>query len=140
MLPKEIEALMNSGSVYYESDLPDISQQQAIYRDLLFQFNHTLPSEMTRKNELLQQLLGSFGAGSYIEQPLHANWGKNTYFGKNVYVNFSLTLVDDAKIEIHDDVMIGPNVTLSAGTHPLSATQRLKKGQYNLPIVIERNV
>lgn len=36
--------------------------------------------------------------------------------------------------------MIGPNVTLCAGTHPLSPELRLKKAQYNLPITIEKNV
>lgn len=36
--------------------------------------------------------------------------------------------------------MIGPNVTLCAGTHPLSPELRLKKAQFNLPIVIEKNV
>lgn len=48
--------------------------------------------------------------------------------------------MDDTRIEIHDEVMIGPNVTICAGTHPLSPELRLKKAQYNLPVVIEKNV
>lgn len=36
--------------------------------------------------------------------------------------------------------MIGPNVTLCAGTHPLSPELRLQKAQYNLSITIEKNV
>ncbi|MDN6617580.1 MAG: sugar O-acetyltransferase, partial [Enterococcus sp.] len=100
----------------------------------------TLPSKTTEKAVLLAKLVGSFGEVCYIEQPFHANWGKNTHFGKQVYANFGLSLVDDTTIEIHDNVMIGPNVTLCAGTHPLSPSLRVKKAQYNLPIVIEKNV
>lgn len=129
---------MNSGETYLESS--ELKDEQAYYRDLLFRFNHTLPSRAKEKAVLLQQLLGSFGEGSYLEQPFHANWGKNTFIGVNVYANFGLSLVDDTRIEIQDDVMIGPNVTLCAGTHPLSPELRMKKAQYNLPIVIEKNV
>lgn len=136
-LDKVIEE-MHSGRIYYETE--ELGEKQAYYRDILFKFNHTLPSKQAEKQALLQELLGAFGPASYIEPPLHANWGKNTYFGSRVYANSSLTLVDDTRIELHDDVMIGPNVTLCAGTHPLSPQLRRKKAQYNLPIIIEKNV
>ncbi|WP_438733250.1 sugar O-acetyltransferase [Enterococcus sp. AZ128] len=129
---------MDSGENYFETN--ELKDEQAFYRDLLFQFNHTLPSKRQEKSAILNDLLGSFGKGAYIEQPFHANWGKNTYFGKNVYANFGLSLVDDTKIDIQDDVMIGPNVTICAGTHPVASELRLKKAQYNLPVVIEKNV
>ena len=134
---EKIKKQMASGEVYFENEA--LHQEQAIYRDLLFQFNHTLPSKAKEKQEILLQLLGSFGEDSYIEPPLHANWGKNTYIGSHVYVNSSLTLVDDTRIEIQDHVMIGPNVTLCTAAHPLSAELRIKKAQYNLPVVIEKN-
>ena len=133
-----MQTQMDSGETYFETN--ELKEEQAVYRDLLFQFNHTLPSKQQEKAHILTDLLGSFGEHSYIEQPFHANWGKNTYFGKNVYANFGLSLVDDTRIEIQDEVMIGPNVTLCAGTHPLSPELRLKKAQFNLPIVIEKNV
>ena len=47
--------------------------------------------------------------------------------------------MDDTRIELHDDVMIGPNLTLCAGTHLFSPRLRRKKAQYNLPIIIEKN-
>ncbi|EOH89080.1 hypothetical protein UAS_00619 [Enterococcus asini ATCC 700915] len=136
METSEIKAWMNSGEIYYEN--AEILAEQAQYRDLLFQFNHTLPSKTQERQEILQALLGSFGKGSYIEAPFSANWGKNTYFGKHVYANSHLTLVDDTKITIGDSVMMGPNVTLCTGTHPLEASLRQKGAQYNLPVTIEK--
>lgn len=36
--------------------------------------------------------------------------------------------------------MIGPNVTIDAGTHPIHPELRRKAVQYNMPVVIEDNV
>ncbi|MDT2821903.1 sugar O-acetyltransferase [Enterococcus devriesei] len=138
MTNRFMQEQMDSGENYFETS--ELKEEQAFYRDLLFQFNHTLPSKQEEKAKILAELLGSFGEGSYIEPPFQANWGKNTYFGKNVYANFGLSLVDDTKIEIQDEAMIGPNVTLCTASHPLSPELRLKKAQSNLPVTIEKNV
>ena len=60
--------------------------------------------------------------------------------GDHVYANFNLVLVDDARIEIGDNVMIGPNVVLCTGTHPVSPRLRAKEAQYNKPVKVERGV
>lgn len=98
MYTNEIYEKMHSGELYYEN--AETLSNQAVYRDLLFQFNHTLPSKSVENAALLSKLLGSIGENSYTEPPLHANWGKNTYIGDNVYINFSLTIVDDTRVEI----------------------------------------
>ncbi len=138
METEKIKQQMDSGEIYFENE--EIMEEQAHYRDLLFRFNHTLPSQTEEKQALLQQLLGSFGAGSYIEPPFSANWGKNTYFGKGVYANSHLTLVDDTKIIIGDKVMMGPNVSLCTAGHPLSPKLRLQAAQFNKPVTIGKNV
>lgn len=138
MNTNEIYQMMHSGEVYIENQ--ETLQEQAKYRDLLFQFNHTLPSKSEEKALILSKLLGSIGENSYIEPPFHANWGKNTYIGDGVYINFSLTLVDDTRVEIGDNTMIGPNVTIITASHPLDPEERLKHAQFNQPVVIGQNV
>lgn len=134
----EIKRRMDSGEIYYEN--AEIYQEQAQYTDWLFQYNQLLPSKKAEKMALLQKIFGSVGNDTTLMQPIHANWGKNTFIGERVYSNFNLTLVDDTKIIIGDDTMIGPNVTLIAGTHPLNPELRLKNAQYNLPVTIGKNV
>lgn len=51
-----------------------------------------------------------------------------------------MTLVDDTEIYVGDNVFIGPNVTLCAGTHPISPKLRKKSAQYNKAIHIGNNV
>lgn len=135
---EEIKAKMHTGEIYYENE--ELGAEQRYYNELLFDYNRLRPSQEKDRNAILRKLCGSVGEGVYIQAPLHANWGINTHFGNRVYANFNLTLVDDTRIEIHDDVMIGPNVTIIAGTHPLDPTLRRSKAQYNLPVVIGENV
>lgn len=108
--------------------------------NLLYDFNHTRPSESGKRDKLLKELFAEMGEGCYIEPPLHANWGgHHVHLGKNVYANFNLTLVDDTHIYIGDYTMIGPNVVIATGGHPLLPELREKGYQYNAPVHIGRN-
>ncbi|MGN7485003.1 sugar O-acetyltransferase [Priestia megaterium] len=131
---------IHNQKLYYCNDDSLISEQMS-YLELLYIFNHSRPSEQAVRSNILKQLFSEIGEDCYIEPPLHANWGgTNVHFGNSVYANFNLTLVDDCDIFVGDNVMFGPNVTISAGTHPIHPNLRRKKAQYNVPIYIEDNV
>lgn len=137
---KETKERIHNQKLYYCNDDSLISEQMS-YLELLYIFNHSRPSEQAVRSNILKQLFSEIGEDCYIEPPLHANWGgKNVHFGNGVYANFNLTLVDDCDIFVGDSVMFGPNVTISAGTHPIHPNLRRKKAQYNVPIYIEDNV
>lgn len=109
--------------------------------ELLYDFNQTRPSEQDKREKMLKKMFAEIGDDCYIEPPFHANWGgKNVHFGNGVYANFNLTMVDDCDIFVGNNVMFGPNVTVSAGTHPIHPELRSKQAQYNIPIHIGNNV
>lgn len=131
---------MHNGEIYMSTDQEILNQQKECLK-LQYEFNNTSPDENEKRSELLHKMFKSVGEGCYIEPPLHANWaGHFVSLGKYVYANFNLTMVDDTYIDIGDYTMIGPNVTLAAGTHPISPELRQKAAQYNLPIHIGKNV
>lgn len=131
--------IMFSGEIY-NPNAGDILKEQRACMELLYDINHLRPSQIEEQETKLRELLAEYGEGSYIQLPLHANWGAHTYFGKFSYANYNLTLVDDAPIYIGDYVKIGPNVTLSAGTHPIDPVSRKQQLQYNKSIRIGNNV
>ena len=89
---------------------------------------------------MLQEMFAEIGEGCYIEPPLHANFGgRYVHFGKNIYANFNLTMVDDTHIFVGDNTMFGPNVVLATAGHPILPELREKGYQYNMPIHIGRN-
>ena len=124
----------------YRSDDKDILTEQVKCLEKLYDFNQTRPSEQTKRDEMLKDMLAECGENCYIEPPFHANWGgKHLHFGNSVYANFNLTAVDDTHIFVGDNTMIGPNVTLASAGHPVLPKLREKAYQYNLPVKIGKN-
>jgi acetyltransferase-like isoleucine patch superfamily enzyme len=71
--------------------------------------------------------------------PFYTAGGDEIRVGRNVFVNQNCTFYDLGGLEIADDVMIGPNVSIITAAHPLEAAQR-RAATIGKPIVIERNV
>jgi len=130
---------LHSGDLYLPGD-DEIMKEQLICLDKLYDFNMTRPTEFDKREKLLCEMFAEIGEGCYIEPPLHANWGgHHVHFGKNVYANFGLTMVDDTHIYVGDNVMFGPNVVLATAGHPILPELRVKQYQYNMPIHIGKN-
>lgn len=130
---------MHTGELYLPND-ESIVTEQVKCLDKLYDYNMTRPSEQQKREELLREMLAESGEGCYIEPPFHANWGgKHVHFGKFVYANFNLTLVDDTHIYVGDYTMFGPNVTVATAGHPILPELREKVYQYNAPVHIGRN-
>ena len=110
---------MHSGDLYLPGD-EEIMREQLRCLDKLYDFNNTRPSELEKRAEMLREIFAQICENCYIEPPLHANWGgHNVHFGKGVYANFNLTLVDDTHIYVGDYTMFGPNVTVATAGHPI---------------------
>lgn len=136
----EIKERMHSERLYYCND-KDLMDEQLRCLELLYDFNQTRPLEQDKRKEMLKEMFAEIGEDCYIEPPFHANWGgKNVHFGNGVYANFNLTLVDDGKIFVGNNVMFAPNVTVASATHPINPNIRRKQAQYNLSIHIGDNV
>ena len=131
---------MQSGEIYNSGD-EDIFRLQLDCLEKQYDYNLTRPHELEKRFEMLKSMFAEVGEGSYIEPPLHSNWGgHHTHLGKQVYANFGLTLVDDTHIYVGDYTMFGPNVVLATAGHPILPELRGERAlQYNLPIRIGRN-
>ncbi|MBP5445077.1 MAG: sugar O-acetyltransferase [Acholeplasmatales bacterium] len=129
---------------YYDCNDKNIINYQLKCINVVNKFNKTKasPSGLKKRSKLLNEMFGSIGKNAYIEPPIHSNYGcKNCFIGDNFYANFNLALVDDGKIIIGNNVLIGPNCTLATPVHPMDVSERLSnKNQKNLPIIIEDNV
>lgn len=130
---------MHQTELYLPTD-PSIWDEQMQCLNKLCDYNLTRPYETEKREALLRELFAEIGEGCYIEPPLHANWGgRHVHLGKHVYANFNLTLVDDTHITIGDYTMIGPNVVIATGGHPILPSLRQEGYQYNAPVHIGKN-
>ncbi len=132
------------GGEYYDCGDSVLLQYQQRCIEQMNAYNRTkaTPSGLKKRAKILSALFAEVGKNPYVEPPIHANFGgKNVYIGDNFYANFNLTLVDDGKIVIGNNVLIGPNVTIATPLHPLDADQRKSKAnQRNLGVTIGNDV
>ena len=85
---------------------------------------------------LFGELIGTpVDDGFVLIPPFHATGGTGMKLGRNVFVNQNCTFYDLGGLEIGDDVMIGPNVSLITSGHPVEPSRR-RDGVVAKPIVI----
>jgi acetyltransferase-like isoleucine patch superfamily enzyme len=89
---------------------------------------------------LFSELLGKKVDDSFVLiPPFYTTGGLEINVGRNVFVNQNCTFYDLGGLDIADDVMIGPNVSIVTSGHPIEPSQR-RASVIAKPIVIERNV
>jgi acetyltransferase-like isoleucine patch superfamily enzyme len=89
---------------------------------------------------LFSELIGKKVDESFLLiPPFYATGGPDTRIGRNVFINQNCTFYDLGGIDIADDVMIGPNVSIITSGHPVEPSRR-RAFTIAKPIVIERNV
>ncbi len=130
---------LHTGELYLPGD-EEIVKEQAVYQDLICEYNLTKTTESEKREKLLKRMLAECGEGVYIEAPFYANFGgHHCHFGNYVYANYHLTCVDDTHIYVGDYTMFGPNVTVATAAHPIMPKLRELQYQYNMPVHIGRN-
>src|ERR1700755_2571807 len=89
---------------------------------------------------LFSDLIGKKLDDSFLLIPLfYTTGGVDISIGRNVFVNQNCTFYDLGELDIADDVMIGPNVSIVTSGHPVEPSRR-RAFTIAKPIVIERNV
>lgn len=134
-----IKEKMHDCRLYLPGDEALLTEQRACL-DRLYDFNSTRPSEPEKRLRLLEEMFAEIGEDCYIEPPFHSNFGgRHVHFGKGIYANFNLTLVDDTHIYVGDYTMFGPNVVVATAGHPILPELRREGYQYNAPVRIGSN-
>jgi len=138
MTQTEREKMM-AGEPYLASD-PELVAARSRARSLIRAYNQTGPSELALRRSLADQLFGTAGPELYVEPPFFCDYGFNIHVGARVYMNFQCTILDCNRVEIGDDVMIGPGVHIYTATHPVDPDERVEGPEQALPVRIGSRV
>jgi acetyltransferase-like isoleucine patch superfamily enzyme len=102
--------------------------------------NRLMFNDMDEIRALFSELIGKKVDESFLLiPPFYTAGGDEIRVGHNVFVNQNCTFYDLGGIDIADDVMIGPNVSIVTAGHPLEPSQR-RVATIGKPIAIEKNV
>lgn len=133
----EKEKMLN-GELYNGADA-ELKKEREYARSLTYEFNATQPREIERRDKILRRLIRAEGSVA-IEPPFYCDYGYNIKVGKNFYANFGCTILDVNRVEIGDNVLLGPNVQIYTAAHPTDPQIRLSGLEYGKPVVVGNNV
>jgi len=91
-------------------------------------------------DDVLRELLGAMGGDVEIVPPFFCDYGSNIFIGSRVFLNTNCVILDCARVDIGDDVQMGPGVHLYAATHPLDPEVRRRGLEQALPVTIGSGV
>lgn len=109
-------------------------------RERCFMLNSLPPSRTDERTGILKSLLGAIGSNFSIQSPFYCDFGFNISIGDNFVSNYNLTILDEARVTIGDNVFIGPGSTICTITHALDAPRRNIGVMRALPVTIGDNV
>lgn len=102
--------------------------------------NHLTYDDADKIRTVFSDLTGHRVDDSFsLIPPFYTTGGENIRVGRNVFINQNCTFYDLGGIDIGDDVMIGPNVSLITSSHPIAPSRR-RDGVIARPIVIGKSV
>ena len=106
----------------------------------LAKFNSLLMDRLDERLQILHEIVGSSGDSIYVEPPFYCDYGKNIHIGNNFYANYNLHILDCARVNIGDNVFIGPMCGIYTACHPIDAEVRATGLEYAKEVSIGSNV
>lgn len=131
---------MLGGELYRDSD-PELVAERRACQKLLDRFNETKSGDEAQRRDLLENLLGAVGEGSWIMPRFQCDYGYLIELGRNSFLNYDAIVLDCAPVRIGDDVSIGPRAQLLTALHPMDDHElRRQRWETAAPITIGDNV
>ena len=113
---------MLSGKLYNPYKVNDGVWQ--LNRQTLETFNSLPWSKLGEGMALLRKLFGALPEDACIVPPFYCDKGPQIHIGKHFYANTGLLILDEARVDIGDNVFLGPRVCIYTATHPIDAAIR----------------
>lgn len=123
----------------YDSGDKELKENRKNAKRICYLFNNTNPDNVEEATEILSKLINAKGS-FHIEPYFFCDYGYNITVGEGFYANHGCTILDVNKVEIGNNVMLGPNVSIFTATHPIDFKTRISGLEMGYPIKIGNNV
>ncbi|KAF7158621.1 hypothetical protein CNMCM5623_003681 [Aspergillus felis] len=138
-VPSEKEKMLR-GELYY-AFTPDLIAARTRCKRACLRFNNAADVSRRRQIELWKDIVNDktplpppkqdpaeddalLSREPWIEAPIRIDYGFNVRLGEGVFINFNCVIIDTCLVTIGARTMLGPNVSLYSGTHPLDPALR----------------
>lgn len=123
----------------YRADEAVIAEMKATRR-ILHEFNTADPCDYAAQAAIAARLIPHAAGPVGLTQPFYCDYGTHIYVGKNFGANYNCTILDVGRVEIGDNVLFAPNVSIYTAGHPIHPAARNTGYEYGIPVKIGSNV
>lgn len=134
----EREKMLN-GELYLATD-EELTKMHLKARQLLNNFNFSLPSDISDRICPIESLFGSIGNNFTVRPPFYCDYGCHIFAGDNLYINYDCTILDCNTVHLGNNVLLAPKVQIYTAYHPTEPELRLTGKELADPITIGDNV
>ena len=117
-----------------------VAEEMKQTRRLVHEFNTADPCDFEKLGEIAARLIPHAKGVPGLTQPFYCDYGTHIYLGENFMCNYNCTILDVGKVEIGDNVMFAPNVSIYTAGHPVHPEARTTGYEYGIPVKIGNNV
>jgi maltose O-acetyltransferase len=130
---------MMAGKLYLAADAELLAERERA-RHLTRLYNQTTETQLHERWKILADLFGRIGPKVEVEPPFYCDYGYNIHAGNNLYMNFGCVILDCNRVDIGDNVLMGPYTQIYAAYHPTDPSVRLTGEELTAPIRIGSNI
>lgn len=138
MMKTEKEKML-AGQLYQAFGAELLAEREQA-KEALYRYNQLHPSLKEQQRAIIKHLFGATGNSFLVESPFKCDYGYNIRVGENFYANYGCTILDCAPVNIGDDVLLAPNVSIYTAGHPVDSALRKAGFEFALPVTIGNNV
>ncbi len=91
-------------------------------------------------NILVRELFGKADESTFLNPPFYCDYGSNIYVGKNCFMNYNCTILDNGKVTLGDNCLLAPNVSIYTAGHALHPDSRALGYEYGVEVTVGNNV
>ncbi len=109
-------------------------------RRLLQELNTADRTDFDRIRSIVNQLFGKSDESTFLNPPFFCDYGCNIRVGKNCFINYNCTILDNAGVTIGDNCLLAPNVSIYTAGHSLYPDTRKLGYEYGIEVTVGDNV
>ncbi len=126
------------GMLFLADDADWVEMKQA--RRLTQELNTVDRADFDAIRGIVNRLFGKSDETTFVNPPFYCDYGFNIEVGRNCFINFGGVFLDNVKIKLGDNCMLGPGVSLYTAGHALHPDSRKFGYEYGMPVTIGDDV
>lgn len=126
------------GMLFLADDADWVEMKAA--RRLLQELNTIDRTDFEGIRALVNRLFGRSDETTFLNPPFFCDYGYNIEVGKNCFINYNCTILDNARVTLGDNCLLAPNVSIYTAGHALHPATRAAGYEYGIEVTVGDNV